>query len=230
MFAVIKTGGKQYRVATNDQITIEKLVGSAGETVAFEHVLMLSGDGTTSVGAPYVTGVSVAAEIVEQGRGDKVISFKKRRRQNSKRKRGHRQDLTIVRITDILTGGAKVNVTAKAPVMEAAVAAVATAVTLKAAKPEKAAAVPAAGLDTSNLSLISGIGPTIEKKLRAAGIQTWNEIAAWSEADVAKWDEELALRGRATREEWVEQANELLAGKPPRAKADQAELKSGKDY
>lgn len=224
MFAVIKTGGKQYRVAANDQITIEKLVGSAGETVAFEHVLMLSDGTSTTVGAPTVAGVSVAAEIVEQGRGDKVISFKKRRRQNSKRKRGHRQDLTVVRITEILTGGQKVNVTAKAPVAAAALG-VAAAV----AAPKAVA--PAAGsMDASNLSLISGIGPTIEKKLRAAGIQSWNDIAGWSEADVAKWDEELALRGRATREEWVEQAKELLAGKPPRAKADQAELKSGKDY
>ena len=223
MFAVIKTGGKQYRVAANDQITIEKLVGSAGETVAFEHVLMLTRDGVTTVGAPTVAGASVAAEIVEQGRGDKVISFKKRRRQNSKRKRGHRQDLTVVRITDILTDGAKVTVTAKAPV---AVAAVAAAMAPKAAKAKASAA---GGMDTSNLSLIAGIGPTIEKKLRAAGVQTWDEIAAWTADDVAKWDAELALRGRATREEWVEQAKELLAGKPPRAKADQAELKSGKD-
>ena len=227
MFAVIKTGGKQYRVAANDQITIEKLIGSAGETVAFEHVLMLTRDGVTTVGAPTVAGVSVVAEIVEQGRGDKVISFKKRRRQNSKRKRGHRQDLTVVRITDILTDGAKVTVTAKAPVAAAALA-VAAAVAPKAAK-AKASAPAAGGMDTSNLSLIAGIGPTIEKKLRAAGVQTWNEIAAWTADDVAKWDAELALRGRATREEWVEQAKELLAGKPPRAKADQAELKSGKD-
>lgn len=221
MFAVIKTGGKQYRVAANDTITVEKLIGSPGEVVAFEHVLMLSQGETTTVGAPFVAGASVAAEIVEQGRAAKVISFKKRRRQNSKRKRGHRQHLTVVRVTDILTGGAKVNATAKAPV---AVAAVAAAV---AAKPAKAAA---GASDASNLSLIAGIGPTIEKKLRAAGIQSWNDIAGWSEADVAKWDAELALRGRATREEWVEQAKELLAGKPPRAKADQAELKSGKDY
>jgi large subunit ribosomal protein L21 len=222
MFAVIKTGGKQYRVAANDQITIEKLIGSAGETVAFEHVLMLTRDGVTTVGAPTVAGASVAAEIIEQGRGDKIISFKKRRRQNSKRKRGHRQDLTVVRITDILTDGAKVTVTAKA------VAAVAAAVAPKAAK-AKASAPAAGSLDTSNLSLIAGIGPTIEKKLRAAGVQTWDEIAAWTADDVAKWDAELALRGRATREEWVEQARDLLAGKPPRAKADQAELKSGKD-
>jgi large subunit ribosomal protein L21 len=216
MFAVIKTGGKQYRVAANDQITIEKLIGSAGETVAFEHVLMLVDGDSATVGAPFVAGASVAAEIVEQGRGDKVISFKKRRRQNSKRKRGHRQDLTVVRITDILTGGAKVNVTAKPQ----AKASLATA---------SVAAAPAASGDASNLSLIAGIGPTIEKKLRAAGIASWNDIAGWSADDVAKWDAELALRGRATREEWVEQAKELLAGKPPRAKADQAELKSGKD-
>lgn len=222
MFAVIKTGGKQYRVAANDQITIEKLIGSAGETVAFEHVLMLTRDGVTTVGAPTVAGASVAAEIIEQGRGDKVISFKKRRRQNSKRKRGHRQDLTVVRITDILTDGAKVTVTAKAAV------AVAAAVAPKAAD-AKGSAPAAGGMDTSNLSLIAGIGPTIEKKLRAAGVQTWGEIAAWTADDVAKWDAELALRGRATREEWVEQARELLAGNPPRAKADQAELKSGND-
>lgn len=211
MFAVIKTGGKQYRVAANDTITVEKLIGSPGEVVAFEHVLMLSQGETTTVGAPFVDGASVAAEIVEQGRAAKVISFKKRRRQNSKRKRGHRQHLTVVRVTDILTGGAKVAVTAKAPV----------------AAP--AAAPAAAGMDTSNLSLIAGVGPTIEKKLRAAGIQNWEQIAAWSDADIAKWDAELALRGRAAREEWVEQAKELLAGKPPRAKADQAELKSSKD-
>jgi large subunit ribosomal protein L21 len=214
--------GEDVRVFRNDQITIEKLIGSAGETVAFEHVLMLTRDGVTTLGAPTVAGASVAAEIIEQGRGDKVISFKKRRRQNSKRKRGHRQDLTVVRITDILTDGAKVTVTAKA------VAAVAAAVAPKAAK-AKASAPAAGGMDTSNLSLIAGIGPTIEKKLRAAGVQTWDEIAAWTADDVAKWDAELALRGRATREEWVEQARDLLAGKPPRAKADQAELKSGKD-
>ena len=81
--------------------------------------------------------------------------------------------------------------------------------------------------DTSNLSLISGIGPTIEKKLLAAGITNWDMIAKWSPDDVAKWDKELALRGRATREEWVAQAQELLAGKPPRAKIDKAELAEG---
>ncbi|WP_460449629.1 50S ribosomal protein L21 [Alsobacter sp. SYSU BS001988] len=103
MFAVIKTGGKQYKVAANDVITIEKLVAEAGDAVSFDQVLMVDGE----VGAPIVAGATVAGEVVEQTRGPKVISFKKRRRQNSKRKRGHRQDLTVVRITEILTGGAK---------------------------------------------------------------------------------------------------------------------------
>ncbi len=103
MFAVIKTGGKQYRVAANDEFTIERVQGEAGDTVSFAEVLMVG----TSIGAPFVSGASVAAEIVEQVRGPKVISFKKRRRQNSKRTRGHRQDLTLIRISEILTDGAK---------------------------------------------------------------------------------------------------------------------------
>jgi large subunit ribosomal protein L21 len=219
MFAVIKTGGKQYKVAANDVITIERLDAEAGDVVAFDQVLMLGGD-TVTIGSPVVAGATVAGEVVEQARGPKVISFKKRRRQNSKRKKGHRQDLTIVRITEILTGGQKPS---GAKAAKPAALAAAAAGVVAAAGAEKTR-------DTSNLSLIAGIGPTIEKKLRAAGIETWEQIAAWTAADVEKWNEELALRGRATREEWVEQAKELLAGKPPRAKADQAELASGKDY
>jgi len=229
MFAVIKTGGKQYRVNTNDVLTVEKLEGDVGETLVFEEVLMVGGEDGLTIGAPTVKGASVAAEVVKQQRDDKVIAFKKRRRQNSKRKRGHRQHQTVVQISEILMGGAKpskAGKTAKAALLEETAPAPA-AKPAKAEKAEKAAA--PAQLDSSNLSLISGIGPTIEKKLRAAGITSWDQIAAWTEADVAKWDEELALRGRATREEWVEQANELLAGKPPRAKVDQAEKASGKD-
>ena len=105
MFAVIKTGGKQYRVAANDEITVMSLPGEAGEVLTFGEVLSFFDGETTAFGAPMVEGASVAAEIVAQKRGPKVIAFKKRRRQNSRRKRGHRQDLTIVRITEILTGG-----------------------------------------------------------------------------------------------------------------------------
>jgi large subunit ribosomal protein L21 len=105
MFAVIKTGGKQYKVAAEDKITVMTLPGEAGAKIVFGEVLALFDGATNHVGAPHVAGASVVGEIVEQTRGPKVIAFKKRRRKNSKRKRGHRQDLTVVRVTDILTGG-----------------------------------------------------------------------------------------------------------------------------
>jgi large subunit ribosomal protein L21 len=101
MFAVIKTGGKQYRVAANDVIEIEKLEAEPGAAVTFGEVLMVGGEEGVTVGAPNVPGASVAGEVVDQTRAPKVIAFKKRRRQNSKRKRGHRQLLTVVRITGI---------------------------------------------------------------------------------------------------------------------------------
>jgi large subunit ribosomal protein L21 len=106
MFAVIKTGGKQYRVAASDLIQIEKLDGEAGAGISFAEVLMVGSDEGLTIGSPLIDGATVAGEIVEQRRGPKVIAFKKRRRQNSKRKRGHRQHLTLVRITEIMGPGA----------------------------------------------------------------------------------------------------------------------------
>ena len=101
MYAVIKTGGKQYRVAADDVITIEKIAGDAGSKVEFAEVLMIGGD-NLKFGSPLVSGAKVLAELVEHTRGPKVISFKKRRRKNSRRKRGHRQDLCKVRIKSIV--------------------------------------------------------------------------------------------------------------------------------
>jgi len=104
MFAVIKTGGKQYRVAPDETLEVGKIEGEPGTIVQFGEVLVVGGDNTT-LGSPMVSGASVAAEVIEQGRGEKVIAFKKRRRKNSRRKRGHRQEYTLVRITEILTDG-----------------------------------------------------------------------------------------------------------------------------
>src|ERR1043166_3020750 len=112
MFAVIRTGGKQYRVAADDKLQIGKVAGAAGEIIQFGEVLVVGGDNVT-LGNPTVAGASVAAEVLDQGRGPKVIAFKKRRRKNSRRKRGHRQEFTLVRITEILTDGAKPTVAAK---------------------------------------------------------------------------------------------------------------------
>ncbi|MGA7000537.1 MAG: 50S ribosomal protein L21, partial [Pseudolabrys sp.] len=111
MFAVIKTGGKQYRVAAEDVIRIDRVNGQPGEIVEFGEVLVVGGD-TPQLGTPKVEGATVAGEVLQHTRGDKVIAFKKRRRKNSRRKRGYRHEFSVVRITEILTGGAKPSKTA----------------------------------------------------------------------------------------------------------------------
>ena len=114
MFAVFKTGGKQYRVAAEDVLKVDKVKGEPGEIVEFGEVLLVGGD-SVQAGAPTVVGAIIAAEVIEQGRGPKVIAFKKRRRKNSRRKRGQRQEFTLVRITEILTEGKKPSKTAPQP-------------------------------------------------------------------------------------------------------------------
>lgn len=218
MFAIVRTGGKQYRVAAGDKIAVEKLAGEAGDTVTLGDVL-LAGEGDSLADASKVT---VSAEIIAQAKSEKVVVFKKRRRHNYRRKAGHRQQMTLLRITDVGTGGAKKAAATKkaAPKAEAKKDDAPKAETKTAAKSD---------LDTGNLSLISGIGPTIEKKLRAAGINSWEDIAGWDEETANKWNDELKLGNRPIKDEWAVQAQELLDGKPPRAKVDQAEAASGKD-
>jgi large subunit ribosomal protein L21 len=213
MYAVIRTGGKQYRVAANDVLDIEKIPGEAGDVVEFTDVLMIAGEGKSEIGAPLVSGATVAAELVEHRRGEKIIIFKKKRRQNYRRKNGHRQSLTTVRITDILTGGEK-------PKKSAAKAKPADGASAKAPK-------PAAGI-VDDVKLIGGVGPALEKKLAALGVTSLKQIAEWKAADIERIDGELSFKGRIEREEWVEQAKDLLAGKPPRAKTDQAAASKGK--
>ena len=106
MFAVIKTGGKQYRVVAEDKLKVARVAGEVGDIVEFGEVLVVGGD-TPTLGNPTVAGATVAAEVLAHERDEKVIAFKKRRRKNSRRKRGHRQEYSLVQITEILTGGAK---------------------------------------------------------------------------------------------------------------------------
>ena len=106
MFAVSKAGGKQYRVAAEDVIRIDRVENEPGQVVEFGEVLLLGGD-TPTIGTPTVAGATVAGEVLQHDRGDKVIAFKKRRRKNSRRKRGYRHEFSLIRITEILTGGAK---------------------------------------------------------------------------------------------------------------------------
>lgn len=225
MFAVIKTGGKQYRVKSGDTLRVEKLAADAGEKVQFNEVLMLGGDNLV-LGAPLVDDAAVQAEVVDNVKGDKVINYVKRRRKHSsQRTRGHRQQLTLLRVTDILANGAgKSGVKAAigaGSVSGAAVAAAAPKAEKKAApKAEakadapKAAAKPAQAAKAEgadDLKQLSGVGPALEKKLHEAGVTTFAQIAAWTEADIAEMDEKLSFKGRIEREGWVEQAKEKIA-------------------
>jgi large subunit ribosomal protein L21 len=206
MYAVIKTGGKQYRVAANDKISIEKLEGAAGDRVTFDTVLMVGNGADIHIGAPFVAGATVVGEIASQDKANTVYIFKKRRRKHYRRRNGHRQLLTSVTITDILTGGAKPAAKAKAA---------------KAETPVAAAAATEAGKG-DDISLIGGVGPKMEAGLIELGYTTFASIAAWSAEDVEKVEAHLKQKGRVGREEWIEQAKELAAGKPPRAKTDRA--------
>ncbi len=230
MFAVLKTGGKQYKVSSGDMLRVEKLAADAGEKVQFNEILMLGGD-TPVLGAPLVDGAAVQAEVVDQIKGDKVIHFVKRRRKHgSQRTKGHRQQLTLLRVTDILEKGADKS-GVKAATGAGSVSATAVAAAAKPAKkaepkapeakaePKKAAPakeapkkVETADKGGDDLKQLSGVGPALEKKLLEAGVTTFAQIAAWTEDDIAAMDEKLSFKGRIEREGWVEQAKELAKG------------------
>lgn len=218
MFAVIRTGGKQYRVAANDTLQIEKLAGEPGDSVTFSDVLMLGGE-QPQIGSSLVAGASVVGEIVEQGRARKIIIFKKRRRQNSRRKNGHRQHFTLVRITEILTEGRKSAApkrTAEAKPengksAEQSQSGVKAATSEATVLPEARAARGAAAGDSrrDDLKKLTGVGPALEKKLNAAGVTRYEQIADWTEEDVERMDAELNFKGRIERDDWIGQAKTL---------------------
>lgn len=213
MFAVIKTGGKQYRVAANDVLTIEKLDGAAGDTVEFTEVLMVGEGAGATVGVPLVDGAMVVAEVVEQGRARKVLAFKKRRRQNSKRIRGHRQHQTVVKITDILTGGAKPakKTAAKKDAAPKAEAKKEAAPKAEAAAKTEATAAPlftAPAGDPDNLTKIKGIGPVAAGQLAEQGIITFAQVAALSDADITRIDEAMPFSADQISD-WRDQAKAL---------------------
>ena len=220
MFAVLKTGGKQYKVQLGDMLRVEKLAADAGETVQFNDILLLGGESPV-IGAPMVADAAVQADVVDQIKNDKTINFVKRRRKHSsQRTKGHRQQLTLLRITKILASGAgKSGVKAasgagcapaatgaqkasKAPAKAAAKAAAAKAAP---AKDDAAAADKAA----DDLKKLSGVGPALEKKLLASGVTSFVQIAAWSADDVASVDAALSLKGKIEKEGWIAQAKDL---------------------
>ena len=227
MFAVLKTGGKQYRVQAGDVLRVEKLAADAGEKVQFNEVLMVG----STVGTPLVEGAAVQADVIDQIKGDKVIHFVRRRRKHSsKRTKGHRQQLTLLKITEILEkGGDKSGVKAAVGAGSfAAVAAVAKPAKKAAPKKEEAPkaeakaapkkeapkkAAPKAEAGADDLKKLSGVGPALEKKLHENGVTSFAQIAAWGPEDIADMDDKLSFKGRIERDGWVEQAKAFEAEK-----------------
>lgn len=239
MYAVIKTGGKQYRVTHGEELTVEKLAADAGDMIQFNDVLMLGGK-EPRIGAPYLDDAGVTAEVVAQIRGPKTLSFKKRRRKHSsKRLKGHRQDLTTVKIVDILDTGAgasgiKAALGARsAPKAETAGGGhdAATGAEAAAAKPAPKKAEPAAAPEPEkavemvepanllsapegepdDLTRITGVGPKLRDKLNEAGVYHFWQIAAWGPAEVAHMDDMLSFKGRIERDDWIRQATDFAA-------------------
>ncbi|PWJ19369.1 50S ribosomal protein L21 [Jannaschia seohaensis] len=233
MFAVLKTGGKQYRVATGDVLRVEKLAAEAGDKVQFNEVLMIGGE-TVTVGAPTIEGAAVQAEVIDQIKGPKLIHFVKRRRKHSsKRTKGHRQQLTLLRVGDILTEGAgstgvkaavgagSVSGAAMAAVTEATEAALGVSDTAsdeaKIAEAATAGTRPtnlleaARGGKADDLKKISGVGPKLEGLLHENGVFHFDQIAAWGDEEIAYMDDKLSFKGRIARDGWIDQAKQFAA-------------------
>ncbi|WP_019960199.1 50S ribosomal protein L21 [Woodsholea maritima] len=196
MYAVIKTGGKQYKVAEGDKVRIDKIEGEAGDVVAFDQVLMLGGEDGVTVGSPVVDGAQVMGELVDISRGRKIIIFKKRRRQNSRRKNGHRQWSALVSISEIVVPGAQPKTKASSkPKVE------------KSADAPKAAASEGAASGHDDLKELTGVGPALEKKLVEAGVTSFAQIASWSEADIDALEAQVpGVKAKAEKGDWVAEA------------------------
>lgn len=220
MYAVIKTGGKQYKVAEGDRLVVEKIEGEAGDQIVFGEVLMLGGESGVTVGSPLIDGAQVIGELVEVRKGEKVIVFKKRRRQNYRRTKGHRQWEAFVAISEIVLPGAKPKTAAKAkaaPKAKAGEAAPAKAAAPKAAakaeKPAAKAAPKAKAASNDDLTQLNGVGPAYAKKLNEAGVTSFAQVAAWKAADLDALDADIpGIKAKAETGDWVKQAKELAKG------------------
>ncbi len=217
MYAVIKTGGKQYKVAEGEYLRVEKLEAEAGDSVVLSEVLMLVDGDNVTIGAPMVDGASVTATVREQGRGEKVKIIKFRRRKHYRRQAGHRQSYTEIMIDSISASGAKKKAAPKKAAAAPAAKPAAKKPAAKTAAPKTAAPAkkPAAKKKASasdDLKKISGVGPVLEKKLNALGVTGFQQIADFTPAKIEEIDTALNFKGRIDREDWLGQAKILAAG------------------
>ena len=208
MFAVIKTGGKQYKVAQDDVLVVEKLDADAGAEFVFDDVLMV-GEGENVALGDTVAKAQVVAEVVEQRKGAKVIIFKKRQRNTYKRKKGHRQHETVVKITEILEKGGKKagsGAAAAKPVAKKADEAPKAKAAPK-AKTDAPKEAPAADVKADDLTKLTGIGKVAAGKLVDAGFTTFAQLADISDADFEKLDAEI-FKGRVPKDQLVTESKE----------------------
>ena len=217
MFAVIKTGGKQYRVKQGDKLRVESLNADEGETVSLDQVLMAGDGADVAIGNPLISNASVSATVVSHGRGKKVDIVKFRRRKHYRRQMGHRQNYTELEITAIngVSAGSSSSSSTSAPAAKKAAP--------KKPDSEQAASTAAAGagdlkfLDAPNgtpddLKKILGIGSVLEEKLNDAGVYHYSQIAEFSETDIENVNTHLNFPGRIERDEWIPQAQDLMKG------------------
>lgn len=203
MYAVFKTGGKQYRAEPGDVIRVEKLDAGEGDTVELDQLLMVADGDDVQIGTPMLEGGLVTGKVVSHGRGKKVKIVKFKRRKHHRKQMGHRQSYTEIEITGIDLGSGKK--ASKQPEKKAE---------QKSEKPaeKKEDKVEKAAGGQDDLKVISGIGPAIEKKLNGSGITTYQQIADLTDDEVDELEEKLAFKGRVERENWIEQARTLAAG------------------
>jgi len=191
MYAVVESGGKQHRVIEGETLKVEKLDIATGETINFDQVLMVGEGDSVKIGAPYVDGSRVTAEVIDHGRHPKITIVKFRRRKHHRKQMGHRQWFTEIKITSIAGSGASASPKAAAKVI--------------------AKAAPSAAGSGDDLTRISGVGPVMVKKLADAGITSFAQIAAFTADEIADIDEKLNFKGRIDRDNWVEQAQSFLS-------------------
>lgn len=207
MYAVIKTGGKQYRVAQGDTLKVETLAGEVGDTIQFDTVLMIADGDNVSVGAPAIDGAAVSANIVAHGRHKKVEIIKFRRRKHHQKRTAHRQNYTEVEITAIAGSGAS-----PAPKAEKKAASTTTteAPAADTSSTEKPQFLSAPQGEPDDLKKIKGVGPVLENKLNDMGIYHFHQVAAFTDDDIARIDAFLNFKGRITRDGWIDQAKEFM--------------------
>jgi len=222
MFAVIKTGGKQYRVKQGDKLRVESLDADEGETVSLDQVLMAGDGADVAIGSPLISNASVSATVVSHGRGKKVDIVKFRRRKHYRRQMGHRQNYTELEITAIngVSAGSSSASFASAPATEKPAAKKPAPVKTDSAA-DNAAGGAAAGtlkfLDAPNgtpddLKKILGIGSVLEEKLNGMGVYHYSQVAEFTATDIENINTHLNFPGRIERDEWIPQAQELMKG------------------